>query len=81
MSQYAKDQETDQNYDVVAEFNALSAAINDVVSFIETAWPKDSNGYLLTHKIVDGEIVPREITGAAVATLISKIEVVRDSII
>lgn len=39
LAQYAKDQENDQTYDVVVEYNALTAAIDAVVTEIVTTFP------------------------------------------
>ena len=47
---YAKDQENDQTYDVVAEFTSLVATIDAVVTEIETVFPKDGSGFLAVSK-------------------------------
>lgn len=44
---YARDQENDQTYDLVAEFNALIAALQAVMDDIETTFPTNASGYLL----------------------------------
>lgn len=81
LAAYASSQESDETYDVVAEYAALSASLVDVSDYIETAWPKDANGYLLTHQLVAGDVVPRTFSPATLSTLIVKLETVRDSII
>lgn len=39
LAQYAKDQENDQAYDVVAEFNAMQTALQSVLTWMETNVP------------------------------------------
>lgn len=53
--QYAKDQENDQNYDVVAEFNALESLVNSSVTNLAMSFPVDGNGYLLLLKLLGSD--------------------------
>lgn len=63
IAQYAKDQEEDQAYDVVAEFNAMIAATEAVITQITTSFPKDGSGFLLSHTLNgSGVLVPRVFT-------------------
>ena len=43
LAQFAKDQNNDQTYDVVAEFNAAIATIDAVINNIVTTFPKDTH--------------------------------------
>lgn len=50
IAKYAKDQENDQTYDVVAEYQAVQTALDAVQNEIRTTFPVDGNGYLLNRK-------------------------------
>ena len=67
--QYAKDQKNDQGLDVVAEFNAVIAAIDAATAWIDGNFPKDGQGYLLQNTLgVDGPL-DRTFTPAATGPL------------
>lgn len=80
LAAYASDQEADPTYDVVAEFQTLSANLADVADYIQGAWPKDANGYLLAHQFVNDTLTPREFTPGELTTLVTKMELVNSSI-
>lgn len=69
IGQYAKDQFANQSLDVVAEFNAMVAAVDYVRSWIETNHPKDPSGYLLKDQFSGGSISVRSFTPAQTAGL------------
>ncbi len=75
--QYAKDQENDQNYDVVAEFTALLSSITAFADLIESIYPVDGAGYLLDRKL-NGSI--RELTANQLRSLIAPMNTVINSI-
>lgn len=57
LAQYARDQKNNQTLDVVAEFTAVIAAIDQVVGWIETNFPKDAGGFLLERTLgADGPL-------------------------
>ena len=70
IAQYAKDQEDDQTYNVVAEFNALQAAVVAVMDNIQSTFPVDVDGYLLEKQWnAQGTYDFRQFTGAQLSTL------------
>ena len=69
IAQYARDQEVDQAYDVVAEFTALVASIDAAMDEIETTFPVDGSGFLLEKKLVGEAYEFRTFTPATLATL------------
>jgi hypothetical protein len=72
IGQYARDQEGDANYDIVAEFNALIAGVDAVVSQIVSTFPVDSSGFLLSHTIAgDGQRSARNFPSAALSGLVA----------
>lgn len=50
IGQYAKDQYDDQTYDIALEFTAMTAALQSVVTWVQTNMPADGSGYLLLWK-------------------------------
>lgn len=73
---FAKDQENDQAYEPVTEFNALVTAVDAVLTEIETTYPTDGEGYLLDRKLVSEAIEQRSFTGAQLATLVTLVDAV-----
>jgi hypothetical protein len=85
LGEVAKIIEGSDSYDVVAEFLVMLAAIQDVVSTLRGAIPKDVNGYVLLFTLGDtGELVPRwfspETLTSAQLGLVERLTAVRDSI-
>ena len=78
---YAKEQEDDPAYDVVAEFTALLAAIDAVIAEIVTTMPTDGSGFLLLNQFdVDGALIPRNFTPVQLASLRTLLDVVTASV-
>ena len=77
IAEYAIAQEADTELDIVAEFNAMLAAISAAYSWIYVALPRDVDGWLLTHKsTVVGELTPRVFVPAESAPLIPLLQAV-----
>lgn len=77
MAQYARDQEDDQTYDVVAEYNAMIAAINAAGIWIRDNFPKDVDDYLLERKFnLNVTTAPRIFTPAELTGLVTLIDAV-----
>lgn len=75
--QYAKDQEDDQTYDIAAEFNAVIAACDAVITEIVSTLPKDASDWLLVRRInADGSLAYRDFSAAALSTLKSLVDAV-----
>lgn len=74
LAPFARDQKNNQTLDVVAEFNALVAAIDGVTGWIETNFPKDANGFLLGWSLNAGSVVERQFTPAQTAGLRTQLE-------
>ncbi len=68
--QYARDQEDDQIYDVVVEFNAMIAAAEVVRDRVELDVPTDGSGFLLLKQFDAGhDLTTRDFTTAQTAQL------------
>jgi hypothetical protein len=67
LAAYAKTEYADANLDIVAELNAVITACDNCVSWVGTNFPKDANGYLLIHKIANGDIEVRTFAPAALS--------------
>jgi len=67
---YAQRQESDNAYDVAAEFSTLLALVDAGIGTVVTLFPTDTNGYLLAYKFnPDGTLVPRSFTGAQLSPI------------
>jgi hypothetical protein len=74
---YAKEQEDDPTYDVVAEFASMLSAIDEVVTNISSTLPVDGSGFHLLFKTnPDATLDPRLFTGASLSGLITKLDAV-----
>ena len=74
LAEYAREQENDSSYDIVAEFNALLALVDDVITEIVTTFPVDSSGYLLSHTIdTTGQRTSRTFSAAAISGVVSNL--------
>lgn len=69
LSAYAQGQYDDNTLDIVAEYQAVIAAIDAVTANIESTFPKDGSGYLLAAQFNGGALVYREFTPAQLTTL------------
>lgn len=65
IAQYARNQEADQNYDVVAEFTTMMQAFVSVRDTLITMYPKDGNGFLLYQMLNPNGTVSRRVFTAA----------------
>lgn len=77
---YAKAQYDDPAFDVATEFNAVRAALQAVISEIETTIPT-SSGFLLTHSFSANKREPRNFSIAQLATLKTLLETVDGTIV
>lgn len=77
---YAKAQEADALYDVQAEYNAMSAQIDAVMTWIQTNMPA-SGGFLLTHSFGATSLTPRTFDTVATADLLTEIQTLDNLII
>ncbi len=78
---HATAQEDDPAYDVVAEFNTMIAAADAVVAEVVTTLPTDGNEWLLINKInADGSLIPRNFTGAQLASIRTLLDAIAASI-
>ena len=78
--QYAKDQENDQAYDVVAEYTAMVAAVNDVVAWAKTNFPADGDDYILAYKWGANTHIERTFSPAATVGLSTELQKIIDVI-
>jgi len=78
---YARDQENDQNYNVVSEFAAMRGALDTAITQIVAAVPKDANGYILMYEIsANGDLIPRTFSGAALVNVIANLSAISATI-
>lgn len=80
MADYAKSQVSDPAYDIVAEFQALRAAVQAVRDSIETTIPKDGSGYFLIHQFAGNQVTPRMFTVAQTASLRNLLQTVENAV-
>lgn len=75
LAQYAKDQKNNQSLDVVAEFNAMVAAIDQVTLWIDNNFPKDASTRALLERTLEAEgPVERTFTSAQTAGLRTQLD-------
>jgi hypothetical protein len=74
LGQYAKDQFGNQALDIVAEFNAMTSAVDACGTWINSNVPKDGSGYLLKDKLTVSGVDVRTFTSAATAGLRTQID-------
>jgi hypothetical protein len=76
VGQYARDQYADQTYDVAAEFTAMLAAIDAVITEIHASFPVDNTGGEVKERVLnaDGSITMRTFTAAQLATLVTRLQ-------
>lgn len=73
--QYAKDQENDQGYNIVTEYNALITEVDEVIASIETNFPTDASDWIQEKKFNGaGGYDYREFTPTQSAALIALID-------
>lgn len=67
---YAKEQENDPTYDVAAEFTAMLALIDSVISTVTAGFPVDGSDFLLAYTFnPDGSQAPRAFTPPQTVTI------------
>ena len=76
---YAQEQEDAVGYDVVAEFNAMVAAIQSVIDWIIANFPSDGT-YILKDELSTNGIAVRQFTPAQTAGLRTEIATIIASI-
>lgn len=77
---YAQAQEDDVNYDVVAEFNAMTDAIDAAIAQITSTFPTDGT-YILAHTMsAAGVVSGRSFTAGQVASIITSLNAIIASI-
>lgn len=65
---YARSQIDDPTFDVVANFTAMIAQVDNLISVITTNFPKDGSGFLLERSFAaDGTWISRKLTTAQTA--------------
>lgn len=74
LAQYAKDQFSDQTYDIAAEFLAMQNAMVATVDWIAANLPSDGR-WLLMHEIMGKRLVQRTLSSAETAGLRTKLDV------
>lgn len=72
----ARRQKNDGNLDIVSEYQAVIAAIDDLLASIAAAAPKDASGYLLIRKLTATGYEHRTFTPAQTAGLRMKLDAV-----
>lgn len=74
IAQYARDQEANQSYDVIAEYNAMLASFISVRDALIALFPKDGNGFLLYQTLnASGQVQFRNFTQVQLATAVNLI--------
>ena len=74
---YAKEQENDPTYDVAAEFIALLALVDAVITEVVSTFPVDGSGFLLAYTISpDGTQIPRTFNVAQMVDLRAALDAV-----
>lgn len=76
LAQYAKDQEIDQNYDVVAEFNAMQSAIADVLTWMDSNVPTNVTADIPANWESGGSLITNTFTPAQTSALRTEINAV-----
>jgi hypothetical protein len=72
LAQYARDQENDQAYNVVAEYTAMNNAMVSARDSLISMFPKDGNGFLLYQTLnAQGQISSRTFTSAQLASAVT----------
>jgi hypothetical protein len=69
LQEYARGEKGSDMLDIAKEFAATKAAINSVISGIESSFPVDDNGYLLATRFTSSGIQDRKFSSEATAQL------------
>lgn len=85
LAEYAREQKnktvSDPTFDVVAEFNALIAAIDNVTGWMEANFPKDAGGFILAQTFGASGLVDRQFTSAQTAGLRTQLDALLNAIV
>ena len=74
---YAKEQEDDPAYDVAAEFLAMIALVDAVITTVTTGFPVDGSDFLLAYTFnPDGSQLPRTFTSGQTAGVVTALDAV-----
>ena len=73
IAQYAKDQFSDQNLNIVQAFGVMVGTIGVVISEIQSTYPVDVNGWLLERKFTSDGFSTRTFTPAQTVNLRNKL--------
>lgn len=73
---YIREQLKNDTFDVVAEFTAMRDAVQGVITWIETNFPKDADGWIQIIKIVNGQRQIRSFAPANTAGLRTQLDAV-----
>jgi hypothetical protein len=77
MQQYVKDQLGDQARDFSSEMQSFITKIQDLISTVRTAYPKDANGWLLERQMdADGSVSVRQFTPGQTAAFRPKLDAI-----
>jgi hypothetical protein len=75
LAAYASDQVNDPTYDVVAEFNAMRAAMVNARDSLMAMFPKDGSGFLLYQSFTaSGGLQYRTFTAAQLAAAVAQVD-------
>jgi hypothetical protein len=74
LAAYAREQYDNPALDIVAEFNAMTSAIDNVTNWISTNFPKDGGGFLLAQTLGANGPVDRMFTPAQTAGLRTQLD-------
>lgn len=77
---YAQAQRNDGTYEIITEYSALIALIDDAANTIRTGLPTDPSNYLLAYKLVNDNLAPRNFTALQVAPVILKLQAISDAV-
>lgn len=80
LREYAQAQRDDGTYEIVTEYQAFIALIDDAAQAIRAGFPKDGDNFLLIYTLVNDKLQPRPFSSAAVAPLVTKLQAIVDHV-
>jgi len=78
LREYAQAQRNDATYEIVTEYQALLALVDDAITNIRSSIPVDGSGYLLVYQLVDDKLSPRVFPAGQTAALATKLQAIAD---
>lgn len=81
LREYAQAQRNDATYEIVTEYQALLALVDDAITNIRASIPADGSGYLLVYQLVDDELSPRAFPAGQTAALVTKLQAISDHVV